>query len=104
MTSASPGKDDIFVAKFDDAGLLIWAKAMSGAEDEEGRDLVANNVGTIYVIGEFQGVVDFAPNVNAGSEAGKVQSSGEYDVFVAKFARPVPNVGDQHIFMPAIEY
>ncbi len=53
---------DIFIAKYDSAGNFIWAKSMGGDGYEAAHNICVDNVGNVYVIGEFQqSTIDFDP-------------------------------------------
>lgn len=65
QTITSIGGDDIFVAKFDLNGNHIWIKGFGGSTSfiDSGNGIVTAPNGDIYVIGNFEGAVDFDPNV-----------------------------------------
>lgn len=76
----SGGDDDIFVAKFDSAGSLIWARRMGGADKQQATDITADGVGNVYVTGWFAGTADFDP----GAGVANLTAPGESSAFVAK--------------------
>jgi len=85
----SAGNEDIFVAKYDSDGQLIWAKRAggSGSEPEIGFGIAVDTAGNSYVTGEFSGAATFGPgevNETILIEAGG-PSSNSVDVFVAKY-------------------
>jgi hypothetical protein len=49
----SYGQQDIFTAKYDSAGLLIWAKQAGGILGDIGHDVTFDNTGNVIVTGEF---------------------------------------------------
>ena len=58
--------EDIYVAKADSSGSLVWARGMKGSGfSEEGKALAQGPSGNIYVAGEFNGTVDFDPGPNS---------------------------------------
>lgn len=62
---AAAGRD-IYVAKADSSGSLVWARGMKGSGvAEEGEALAQGPSGNIYVAGEFNGTVDFDPGPNS---------------------------------------
>lgn len=73
----SAGLSDMFLAKYDSAGNLLWARRAGGASYDEGRGVATDGAGNAYVTGLFQGVASFG-NSN-------LTSSGQSDVFVAKY-------------------
>ncbi|MFN0032893.1 MAG: T9SS type A sorting domain-containing protein [Flavobacteriales bacterium] len=62
LTSA--GGDDGFVAKLTGDGALLWVKQMGGLTTDEAHAVVADNTGSVYVTGRFQGTADFNANEN----------------------------------------
>ncbi len=80
LTSASAGKSDLFVAKYDPAGGLLWANRMGGPESDlfYGSDLAVDAAGNAYVTGMLRGTADF------GGFA--LTSQGLSDIFIAKLA------------------
>ena len=73
----SIGWDDIFLAKYNASGNEQWAKAIGGGANDYGYDLVADNVGGIYLTGSFEGSVNFGTST--------LSSAGWGDTYVAKF-------------------
>jgi streptogramin lyase len=57
----SVGTMDIFLAKYDKAGDLLWVKQAAGASGYQsaGRDICTDLSGNVYVTGQFQGMVNF---------------------------------------------
>ncbi len=58
-TLSSAGSTDIFVAKYDADGLLLWVKSAGGSALDVGSGIVVNASGTSYVAGNFQGSATF---------------------------------------------
>ena len=79
LTSA--GADDIFIAKYDAAGNLVFAKRMGGTSGEQGACIVLDASGNIYITGLFNGTVDFDP----GAGIANLVCSGGADIFFAKY-------------------
>lgn len=76
----SNGINDLFVAKYDTSGNLIWAVSMGGTSYDIVNDLAIDAQGNIYITGYFSGSVDFDPGPGTFS----VQAQGGTDGFVAK--------------------
>lgn len=52
--SSSNGTQDVFVAKFDAAGLLKWTKKAGGTENEDGTSISIDALGNAYVGGYYK--------------------------------------------------
>jgi hypothetical protein len=77
-TLASLGGDDIFLAKFDSAGTLMWANGAGGTGNDVANGVATDAKGDCYVTGYFSGRVTLGSNV--------LSSAGEGDVFVVKYS------------------
>lgn len=53
---------DIFVVKLTPAGDLDWGKAIGGPDFEQLRDLSIDSASNVYVVGRYQGTIDFDPS------------------------------------------
>jgi hypothetical protein len=80
----SNGSEDIFVAKWDINGVAQWIKGFGGSTTgvDEGNGIATAPNGDIYVIGNFEGAVDFNPNVGISN----LTSNGAYDLFIQKLS------------------
>jgi Thrombospondin type 3 repeat/Beta-propeller repeat len=80
-TLTSAGDWDIFVAKYDPDGALIWAKRAGGSGLDRGNGIATDSAGNSYVTGRFNGTATFglAPNFTI------ITTVGGDDVFVAKY-------------------
>ena len=76
-TLTSNGDWDIFVAKLDMRGNLLWAKNAGGTSDDIGYDIAVDASGNSYVTGYFE-----STTATFGSTT--LTSCGEYDIFIAK--------------------
>jgi len=63
---ASSGVNSIYVARFDTAGNLVWAKAMGGNSISvcHGNSIDVDSEGNIYTGGLFDNTVDFDPGLS----------------------------------------
>ncbi|MEZ4746645.1 MAG: SBBP repeat-containing protein [Calditrichia bacterium] len=80
----SIGKD-VFVAKMDTDGNVLWAANGGGAGIDEGYGIVADGSGGAIVTGLFQGTATFGSNV--------LNSNGQDDIFIAKIGGSVTAIG-----------
>ena len=53
------GKEDVFIAKLDSNGKIIWAKDAGGRSVEYGRGIAIDSKGNSYITGNFQRTVEF---------------------------------------------
>ncbi len=77
---ASAGLWDLFVARYDAAGSLVWVKSAGGGGSDTGYGAAADGAGGVYVTGDFKGAVDFD-----GDGTADATSAGGYDLFVARY-------------------
>ncbi|WKZ38736.1 MAG: S-layer homology domain-containing protein [Anaerolineales bacterium] len=77
LTSA--GGRDIFVAKYDSAGNLIWAKGIGGTGLDFGTAVVVDASNNVYVTGLFTNTVDFDPGAGIFN-----LSASSNDIFLLK--------------------
>lgn len=61
VTLTSRGSNDVFIAKYDPAGTLLWAHQAGGAFEDEGVDLTIDNVGNVVVCGSISGLIGQVP-------------------------------------------
>ena len=73
----SYGGDDIFIAKYDTNGNLQWVQKAGGTDYDYGLDISTDNSGNYYVTGYFRDMATFGTT--------QISSSGEYDIFIAKY-------------------
>jgi hypothetical protein len=76
----SAGGNDIFIQKLDTFGKFIWAKQIGGTLDDLGNSITIDQVGDVYITGQFSDTVDFAPSVNPTI----LISEGNYSTFISK--------------------
>jgi len=76
---SSDGGGDIFVAKYDYFGNVVWAKNAGGPNDDVGRGIAADGFGGCVTTGEF--VFD------ARFDTISLVSNGQRDVYIARYDR-----------------
>jgi hypothetical protein len=81
LSRDSKGSNDIFIAKYDVNGSLVWVKTIGGTGDEQVTSVFLDNVGDVIITGSFTGQCDFDPS---GVNNIKL-SKGMTDAFVAKY-------------------
>ncbi len=70
---------DIFVAKFNSAGVYQHSARYGGNDDQQIYAMTTDSANNLLVTGYFRGTVDF------GSGTGQLTSAGDRDVLIAKF-------------------
>ena len=74
--SSSWVRTDIYVQKLDPLGDLLWARRFGSTSDDKGTAITTDDLGNIYVTGNYFGTVAFDQDT--------VKSKGWYDVFILK--------------------
>jgi len=78
-TYGSFGRSDVFVTKLDSNGIKQWTTIIASTADENGRSLVLDDAGNVYV-----GGITSNGNNFGGSPNNTYGSSGNEDAFVTK--------------------
>jgi hypothetical protein len=81
-TTFSAQLTDMFIAKYNPDGELIWAHGIGSSSFEEARDLAVDIDGNAFITGNFWGTVDF----DSGAPEVLVTSNSESDAFLAKYS------------------
>jgi len=81
-TLRSQGGADAYVAKYDAAGMLLWAVRAGGSGDDEGRSLAIGANGLVYVAGTFASLSGTSTVATFGSTSLTNTGYGK-DIFVA---------------------
>ncbi len=85
LNPVSIGANDIFVAKYNPSGLLVWARSMGGALNDVGIGIAVDSYNNVYTTGYFNTnatypTADFDP----GAGTANLTSFGGNDIFVSK--------------------
>lgn len=75
------GQADIFLAKYDPNGQLLWSHVFGSPGFDRGNCLAIDDQGDVYLAGYYSGNIDIDP----GSGTTMLYNSGGYDAFLAKF-------------------
>jgi len=75
---SAPGRNDVFVAKYDNGGNLVWARDVAGTAGsaDTGYALAADASGNVAVAGAFQNTATFGGQT--------LTAGGSFDAFVAE--------------------
>jgi hypothetical protein len=80
------GQTDAFLSKFTPDGTFMWVRSWGGpsytGQNDTADDVATDTAGNVYVVGAFEGTVDFDP----GSGTDIHYYNGTQDAFVSKFA------------------
>lgn len=79
QTITSAGQQDMFVAKYDTQGNLLWVKSAGGTGSDIGNGVSFDNAGNVIVTGEFAGTCSFG-SLSLTSQASSI------DVFTVKYS------------------
>jgi hypothetical protein len=77
VTLTNRGARDIFVAKYDGAGNLLWVRQGGGSDYDIATALAADSAGNCFVTGHIRGTASFGGT--------SLTSAGLEDIFVAKY-------------------
>ena len=77
ITLTSAGSDDIFIAKYDASGHLLWAKRAGGINYDQGCGIATDQSNNIILTGKFQREANFDTNTLTGT--------GYTDAFIVKY-------------------
>ena len=78
FTLNNAGGADIFIAKYDFSGNVLWAKSVGSTGDDEGYSIATDALANVYVTGFFD-----SPTITCGSYT--LTNVGNHDVFLAKY-------------------
>jgi hypothetical protein len=70
--------DDVFLAKYDASGNVLWAKSAGGTGYDGAYSVVVDAIGNIYIAGYYR-----SSTITFGSTT--LTNAGSYDVFLAKY-------------------
>jgi hypothetical protein len=95
--SSAQGNNDIYLAKYNSVGALLWAKSMGGSGDCRVFDIAADS-SYVVVCGSFIGTTDFDPTAttsNKSSIGGGTYGDGYFAKFTDQgnlvFAHAIPS-------------
>ncbi|MBX3043024.1 MAG: SBBP repeat-containing protein [Candidatus Kapabacteria bacterium] len=90
VTFTSEGLSDIYLAKYDNSGNLVWVKANGSTDNDGGAGVAVDNSGNIYNTGRFSNTITFG---TGETNETTFTSNGAFDIYVNKYETPwVENV------------
>lgn len=99
---ANIGNNNVYLAKFDNTGYLVWCSKVGGSANETNSSVVATKDGHVYLCGEFNSEsinvyqgwtlgmepnTDIATTINNYETIIGYEESVTYDIFIVKFNR-----------------
>ncbi|WP_437932787.1 protein kinase [Sorangium sp. So ce291] len=72
----NPAGNDIFVAKLDAAGNVLWSKRFGDESEQGGNRVAVDQAGNVVIAGQCSGSLDLGD--------GALRGAGRYDIFLAK--------------------
>ncbi len=71
--------EDIFIAKYNSTGNLLWAKSAGGSMDDKPFSVTTDDIGNVYLTGYF-----YSPNIVFGNDT--LKNAGNVgDIFIVKY-------------------
>jgi len=77
LTLNNSGYTDIFVARYDPTGELVWVRQIGGRSDDVATSIAVDEQGSIFLAGAFSEDMQVARNI-------KLRSEGLFDAFLIK--------------------
>ena len=84
LTLASDGSNEVFVAKYNDAGRINWASRVTGTGDDKGISSSVDSLGNVYLTGRYDSNPITIYNAD-GTSFGTLANSGTIDSFIVKY-------------------
>ena len=81
VTLTSAGVEDVFLARYDAQGGLVFAVSAGGESVERSYGVALDGVGGVYIAGQFRDEATFG----SGAAADTLTSAGFEDVFLARY-------------------
>jgi len=83
----SVGKEDIFYAKYNTYGALLFAKNIGTINSEISNDISVDGNNNLYITGTYNSTIDFDPS----AAMYQLYNQGTQDVFIAKYSATTGN-------------
>ena len=80
-TNNSGNSADIFIAKYDAVGNILWAKSAQGDSSDNGLGIATDAANNVYVTGEFS-----STTINFDSKTLTNTNTGTDDIFIVKYS------------------
>ena len=80
FTLTNNGSSDVFIAKYSNEGLVLWAKSAGGAGADSATSIATDNAGNLCVTGYFN-----SASITFGTTILTNASAGTNDIFIVKY-------------------
>lgn len=80
LTNSGTASSDFFIAKYDAAGNVLWAKSAGGTGNDRGMDVSVDAAGNIFAAGWYT-----SPTINFGNGTLTNSVSSANEIFVVKY-------------------
>ncbi len=80
ITLTNNGSSDVFIAKYSNEGLVVWAKSAGGSGADSATSIATDNAGNLYVTGYFN-----SSSITFGTTTLTNASAGTNDIFIVKY-------------------
>lgn len=78
------GFEDVFLAKYDASGALLWVTKCGGSGSDHGQGIAIDNAGYIYITGSFMGSAVFK-SASPSTVSQTLTGGGGLDAYIAKY-------------------
>ncbi len=79
ISLTNSGESDAYIAKYNSAGICQWAEKIAGINADNGIGIVLDNMGSIYIIGDFNSTTLYFNNDIT------LSNGGNNDIFISKY-------------------
>ncbi|HTL80895.1 MAG TPA: SBBP repeat-containing protein [Bacteroidia bacterium] len=80
LTNSATGYGDVFVAKYDSSGNVLWAKRAGGTGHDEGMGVSVDPWGNVFVTGDFS-----SSSISFGATSFSNPGNGSAQVFLCRY-------------------
>lgn len=78
LINAYSNEADMFIAKYDESGNVVWAKSAGGTSEDSGQGLVIDKSGNVFLLGVYS-----SSSITFGTT--NLTNLGNYDIFLIKY-------------------
>ena len=82
LTVANKGLDDLFIAKYNESGNVLWAKSEGGSREDNCYSVATDGAGNAYITGMFRSETITFGTIDLWNSAGWYPTT---DIFLAKY-------------------